>query len=167
VSSATIARAFALSAAAGVAALACSAKSDPSPVSYTLQFPSTAAAVYTDSIVLSVFDAPSGPARATFCSNLVQKKRSGQELGARMGEVQLGNVCEARDQKRPLTVDYGEVALLVVGQHSGTDTYIGCSLQTVGDGNLPVPLYLTPIHDREPPVTTCTSVTQFCNRQCP
>ena len=93
-------------------------------------------------------------------------RRSQQELGPRLAEVNLGNVCETRDQKRPVTVDFGEVALLAVGQHGGTDFYIGCSLQSVGDGALPVPIYMTPIHDRETPATTCTSVSQFCSKGC-
>lgn len=158
----------ALAALGAVAALtvACGASSDPASVTYTLQFPSTAAAVYADSVQLLVFDAPAGPARASLCSSLVQKRRSQQELGPRLAEVNLGNVCETRDQKRPVTVDFGEVALLAVGQHGGTDFYIGCSLQSVGDGALPVPIYMTPIHDRETPATTCTSVSQFCSKGC-
>ena len=53
------------------AIVACASEADPSAGKYTVQFPSTAAAVATDFIQILVFDVKDPSARAGLCQELI------------------------------------------------------------------------------------------------
>lgn len=154
---------------AAVVATACSAGEDgPSAGTYTIQFPSTAAAVATDTVQLLVFDLPKSPGeRAGFCQTLIQarKRKDPQKPATQNAPV---NICEMLQGRKPITIEYGEKAVLAVAQRRAVDFMIGCTIQTFGDGNAALPIDLSLIDVGNPvPETTCTSVTDFCTMKCP
>jgi hypothetical protein len=145
--------------------LACAAAADgPSPGTYTLKFPSTAAAVATDAVQLYVFDAPTSPSeRAGFCQTLIQARKRKDPQTSRTTNPSV-NMCELLQGRQPITIEYGARAILAVAQRRGSDFMIGCTLQTLGDGDALTPIALTLIDVGNPvPETTCTSVGDFCS----
>jgi len=154
---------FALS----VAALACTAPAEgPATASYTLTFPSTQAAVATDSVQLLVFDGPPAGQRSTYCQSLIQgrKRRDPQRP---IAEGTLGNICELLQGRRSITIDYGEKAVLAIGQRGAQDFLIGCVVQTFGEGDPLLDVDLALVDVGQPvPETDCTSVSAACAKEC-
>jgi len=61
----------------------------------------------------------------------------------------------------------GDKAVLAIAQRGGEDFMIGCTTQTVGDGDLPLPISMTLVNLSTPvPPTTCVSVGDFCAERC-
>ncbi len=149
-----------------VPALACSAESDPVGEQYTLSFPSTAAAVATESVQLLVFDVPPGTSRANLCPNLLQKRKSAQPLGKALVEGPPVSPCNA--SKQPVTIPFGEHALFAIARKEGKDYLLGCTLQTIAVGDPPAAVYLTPVTAQViTPTTKCPQLSAFCSRTCP
>lgn len=142
---------------------------DPSTGTYTVQFPSTAAAVATDSVQLFVFDvdANNPSARTTICQDLLQSRKRHDPMSAVVENPPV-STCELLRGAKPIAVPYGEHAVLAVGARHGADFLMGCTVQTFGDGNAPVaiPLALADITVAVP-ATACNSVSDFCARACP
>jgi hypothetical protein len=146
------------------ALLACTAEADgPSAGTYTLKFPSTAAAVATDTVQLFVFDVPAAPAeRAGFCQTLIQARKRKDPQRA-VASNQPVNICELLQGRKAITIEYGERAILALAQRRGVDFMIGCTLQTLGDGDALTPIDLGLIDVGNPvPETNCNSVGDFC-----
>lgn len=145
-------------------AAACAASADgPSKGSYTVQFPSTEAAVATDSVVILVFDGPKTPeTRATLCQTLVQARRK-KEPQKPLLQSKAANICELLQGRQPIEVTYGEKALLAVGLRGSDDFLIGCVIQTFGEGDAPLDIDLTLVDVTQPvPETDCKSVSAAC-----
>ena len=149
--------------------VACTASSDgPSSGTYTVRFPSTAAAVATDTVQLFVFEPPRGGAeRADFCQSLIQARKRKDTLKPNQ-QNQPVNICELLAGKKPITIPYGEKAVLAVAQRKAVDFMAGCVIQTLGDGDAPAAIDLSLLDvSTAVPDTTCSSVTEFCTKQCP
>ncbi|AKV03476.1 hypothetical protein AKJ09_10139 [Labilithrix luteola] len=149
---------------------ACSAgESDPSTGTYTVQFPSTSAAIATDSVQLFVFDVGAGDpnARTTICQNLLQSRKRHDPMSAIVENPPV-TTCELLQGAKPISVPYGEHAVLAIGARRGADFLMGCTVQTFGDGNAPIaiPLALADITVAVP-ATACNSVSDFCAKTCP
>jgi hypothetical protein len=154
-------------AALGALLLACTAgEAPPSTGSYTVQFPSTAAAVATDRVQIVVYDVDPAK-RGTLCQNLIaaRKRREPTKAAVTNGAV---NTCELFYGKKPITVPYGEKALLAIGVRKDQDFLIGCAIGTFGDGDAPVviPLTLVDVANGVPD-TQCVTVDDFCQKRCP
>ena len=148
--------------------VACTAPSSgPSTGSYSVAFPSTAAAVATDTVQLLVFDVPGGIARQDFCNSLVQgrKRKDAQKPVLQNTPV---NICEMLGGRKPITIPYGEKAVLAVAQRKAVDFLSGCVIQTFGAGDalLDIDLSLVDVSNAVPD-TTCASVGEFCTGKCP
>jgi hypothetical protein len=149
---------------------ACTAgEADPSGGTYTVKFPSTAAAVATDFVVVLVFDVTDANARARRCQDLVAQRRRGDAIRPDYpAQNPPPNICEMLNGKKPLTVPYGEKALLAIAQRKNSDDQvvdfmIGCTVATIGDGNAPVPIEVSLIDVAQAvPATTCGSVGEWC-----
>jgi hypothetical protein len=149
---------------AGVAA--CSAgEASPTESTYTVKFPSTAAAVATDFVQLFVFDVDPAE-REVVCQNLVAARKRKEPLKPVVTGPQV-NVCEMLRGAKPITVPYGEKAVLAVALRGADDFLTGCVLQTFGDGTplLSIPVSLVDLATPVPP-TTCNSVGDRCNQVC-
>jgi hypothetical protein len=156
------------------AAVACADDPPPTSGTYTVEFPSTAAAVATDFVQILIFDvAPQDRARR--CGDLIAGRLGDPaSLEPAVDPAPAANICEMRAGRKPVTVPHGEHALLAIGQRKSSadekkleDFLIGCAIMTIGDGNapLPIPVRLVSV-DRPVPPTACTSVTDYCDDKC-
>jgi hypothetical protein len=144
--------------------VACAAPSSgPSAGTYTLAFPSTAAAVATDTVQLFVFEAPaSAEERAGFCESLIQGRKR-KDPQRPLATNQPVNICELLLGRKPITLAYGDRAILALAQRRGADFLVGCTLQSLGDGDAVTPIDLALVDVGNPvPETSCNSVGDFC-----
>lgn len=155
-----------LASVAVLSAAGCSTR-DPSEGSYTVTFPSTAAAVATDFVQLLIFDVTDAN-RASICLDKVTARLSDPTSVTPVQTAAPANICEMNLGRKPITFRYGEQAVLAVAQRKDAsgllkDFLIGCTVMTIGDGNapLPIPVHLVSINTPVP-TTTCGSVTEFC-----
>ncbi|HQY64197.1 MAG: hypothetical protein IPF92_22280 [Myxococcales bacterium] len=154
--------------AGAVVALAACGDSAPSKGTYSLVFPSVAAAVAAESVQVFVFDAPAAN-RATLCSELVSLRRSGRPLNP-LARGPVLRVCDAQSPQGgqgELTVGYGDRAFLAVALRQGEDFLMGCAVQNVGTGDAPAKVYLAPASPKVTvPATTCSSLSDACGGRC-
>jgi hypothetical protein len=154
---------FALGALA-IVALACG--TDPSSGNYTINFPSVAAAVATDAVQLNVFDTKGQDPRS-FCSSLLLKVKSNQDLGTRLVTGPAVGPCDLAAGAKPVTISYGDRAILAVGTRGGKTLLAGCTEETVGSGSLPASIDLGIVDTGfAVPSTTCTRLSDFCSNLC-
>ena len=158
---------FFLAGALALAALpGCSSSGDPSSGSYVVTFPSTAAAVATDSVVVLVFDVPVQQL-GTFCQDVVRKRRNKEDLPRAIAETAQITPCDLNGGKGPLSVSYGTRAVLAVGSRGGQDFLIGCAVQEVAEGSQPVPVDITLVNQMVTvPQTSCVKFTDHCAGKC-
>lgn len=143
---------------------ACTAASPgPSPGTYSVSFPSTAAAVATDTVQLLVFEVPTTPLeRNNFCQTLIQARKR-EEPQKPVLQNQPVNICELLLGRRPITIPYGEKAVLAVARRKGKDFLSGCTIQTFGEGDAPLDIALALVDvGASVPDTDCTRVGDFC-----
>lgn len=156
-----------------VTLLACTGSSAPSKGTYTIAFPSTAAAVATDFVQVLVFDVNGD--RATLCQDLVTTRLTSPDdlVPAVNPPAEPTNICELHANVKPIEVPYGEHALLAIGQRRQGDTggtkdfLIGCAIMKIGDGDAPVAIPVRLVNVNQPvPSTKCASVGDFCDGKC-
>lgn len=158
--------------AALVALVACTAgEASPSAGTVTIQFPSTQAAVGTDFVQLYVFDVNSPAERASICLDKIAARKRQEPLDESL-LPRAWNICELLAGRPPVTVPYGEKAILAVAQRKDRnsqlqDFMVGCAVQTIGDGDAPIPVHLALIDVRTPvPDTNCATVADWCGGRC-
>lgn len=151
-------------------AAACSSEAPPSRGTYTVQFPSTAAAIATDYVQLFVFDVDDAN-RSGICDEVVAARASGRPRDPTLTHPAV-NVCEMLAGRKPVTISYGEKAILAVAQRrtrtgAVEDLLAGCAVMAIGEGDAPeaIPLRFTDASAPLPP-TTCASVADFCASKC-
>jgi len=153
----------------GVAACS-SGEASPTSGTVTMQFPSTQAAVATDFVQLYVFDI-SPDQRSSICLDKITARRREEPLNPSLTPPPW-NICELLQNRRPATIPYGEKAILAVAQRKDRnnelqDFMIGCSVQTLGDGDAPIPVRLALLDVRTPvPETNCATVGDYCSSRC-
>jgi hypothetical protein len=148
--------------------VACSSKqaAGPSSGSYTITFPSTAAAVAAESVQVLVFDA-SDAGTDQVCPELVLARRSNQALPTTIAEAKPVSPCSMQGGAGQITISYGARAVLAVAQMGGADFLIGCAVQNVGEGSTQVPVQLALASTTVTvPVTQCASLTDHCAHKC-
>jgi hypothetical protein len=169
-------RASALASVAALVAACSGGEAEPSTGSYTVQFPSTAAAVATDFVQILVFDVKSPEERPTLCGDLIAARLTDPTtlVPSVNPPAPAANICEMRAGKKPITIPYGEHALLAIAQRRDPqnpeqlqDFMIGCAIMTFGKGDapLPIPVKLVTVNQRVP-ATTCASVGEYCDGLC-
>lgn len=145
---------------------ACSSESPPSKGNIGVVFPSTAAAVATDYLQFFIFDPPASADRATVCQDLIQARKKG-DYPSPAAQSPLIHVCEALEGVVPVTVPYGEHAVLVIGLRNSKDFLVGCTLQTYGEGDAVLPIALSLIDASSSlPSKTCPTLSAFCSETC-
>jgi hypothetical protein len=155
------------------------AASDPEPSkgNYTVEFPNTAAAVATDYVQILVFDVVDTSKRAELCDKLVSARITdpGTLRPSVSPPAPPANICEMHAGRKPITVPYGEHALLAIAQRKETkdnkeiltDFLIGCAIMTVGEGDAPIPIPLRVVSvSQVVPTTKCASVGAYCGNGC-
>jgi hypothetical protein len=158
-----------------VGVAACTAgEGPPTPGTYTVQFPSTAAAVATDFVQVLIFDVKTPADRAGICQELISARIRGEKQTPSVDPpAPAANICEMLAGRKPVPIPYGEKALLVIAQRKDTKTdtvqdfMIGCAVMTVGDGDAPLPVPLRIISLKQSvPDTQCGSVGEYCQDKC-
>lgn len=162
----TLGAAVAIAGAFGIGVVACSAEASPSNGTYTVNFPSVAAAVAVDSLQVFVFDAKGQDPNAV-CSELILKVKSNQDLGVKQVTGPVLGPCDLAAGAKPITIPYGEKAIMAIGQAGGVTLLAGCVEETVGSGNLPVSISLGIVNtSASVKATTCTKLSDFCSGKC-
>lgn len=153
--------------------VACGGTAEPSRGTYTIDFPSTAAAVATDFVQILVFDVNND--RASLCEDLITSRLTSPDdlVPSVNPPAEPTNICELRAGVKPIDIPYGEHALLAIGQRKqgdsgGTkDFLIGCAIMTIGNGDAPVSIPVRLVNVNQPvPSTKCGSVGEFCDSKC-
>jgi hypothetical protein len=151
-------------------AVACSSTkpSGPSPGTYTITFPSTAAAIATDSVEVLIFEAGAdASAFGNMCGNLVQMRKSNQQLPAPLLQPPAASPCDLLAGTGTVTLTYGERAVLAVAMRGGKDFLIGCQVENVNQNSELSPIDLALIDPKATvPPTTCTKLSLFCQHGC-
>lgn len=155
-------------------ALACTAgEADPSKCTYTVQFPSTAAAVATDYVQILVFDVNSPDERGSICQELITTRlTTPASLTPSVPPAPPVGICDMRAGRKPVSVPYGEHALLAIAQKKDRndqvrDFLIGCAVMTIGEGDAPLPIPVRLVSVNNPvPATNCGSLGEYCDSLC-
>jgi hypothetical protein len=147
--------------------VACAGKADPSVVSYTLKFPSVEAAIASEQVQVLVFDAPTDPAaRAADCNEKIARRLRRDPITPIQASEPV-SMCEMFLRKPRFEVPFGEKVIFAITQKRGQDFLLGCALQTLGDGDAPVPITLSLADIANPvPLTECATVSDFCASKC-
>jgi hypothetical protein len=155
----------------GIGLVACTAgEASPTGGTVTIQFPSTQAAVATDYVQLYVFDVTPED-RGSICLDKVTARKREEPLNPSFTPP-AWNICELLGGRNPATIPYGEKAILAVAQRKDKnnelqDFMIGCAVETVGDGDAPIPIHLALLDVRTPvPDTNCATVGDYCGLRC-
>jgi hypothetical protein len=152
--------------AAAILIVACG--STEGTINYTVNFPSVAAAVETDSVQLYVFDM-AGQDPKSFCEQLVLQVKSNQDLPTK-GRLVTGPAitpCNLAAGAQPISMTYGDRALLAVGTQGGMTTVAGCTVETVGQGTLPVSISLGVVNTAVAVKPSgCSKLSDFCAGRC-
>jgi hypothetical protein len=136
-------------------------------------FPSTAAAVATDFVQILVFDVKPNE-RGSVCQDLITARITQPDsLTPSVSPPDpAANICEMRAGRKPITVPYGEHALLAIAQRKDAngvvqDFMVGCAIMTMGDGDAPLSIPVKLISVNQPvPATKCGSVGEYCDGKC-
>ena len=141
----------------------------PRASGYTLTFPSTAAAVATESVRVLAFDATDP---GSTCSALIQKQKSTIDLPTPLATSTPLSPCDLEkdtsgDAGGALTIPYGNVAVLAIASRGGKDFLLGCTTQTVDGASPPVVVSLSLANSSvSVPLTTCTDLGTHCQGKC-
>jgi hypothetical protein len=140
-----------------------------SPVggSFTVDFPTVADAVATDTVQVFVYTYGT----ATTCQALFEARKTTQTSpSGSIAETQPSGPCDISAGMGQLALPFGDYSFLAVAQGGGCSTgdlLIGCATQTISDTNSVVTIPLTIETDTcAVPTTSCTTLSAFCSMQC-
>jgi hypothetical protein len=163
---------LAATAALAVIVVSCGSPGDVATGSFTVEFPSTAAAIaavkQTSGVQVFAFatDAlgDAGPQLAGACETLVEQSRTSNLTVMPAAKSMLMTPCQLLSGTGSLAVSYGSYAFLAVAQtQAGADFLVGCEEQTISSTNTVVNIPLTLAKSTESvPATTCTALSQAC-----
>lgn len=134
----------------------------------TVAFPSTNAAIATDTLELRVFDAN---VTGNDCLTLIQTEEKTQPLPKPIYDSGKVDTCQFfAAQVKPFDMGYGSRAFMVVGQRANADFVLGCSIAGIGDVsnsvNVELSLNLSAFtqNTQVPDSTTCASLGDRCTK---
>jgi hypothetical protein len=153
--------------------IACGSSQPAAPTQgkYTIDFPTTAAAVATDYVQILVFDVDANNPGGQ-CDQLIKTRQSSPgDLSPTLSPAAV-NICEMLQGLKPLTLPYGDHAVLAIGERrhdTGTaldDLLIGCGILTIGPNDPPA-IDLQLVTPNTPlPQSNCTTVGDYCRQTC-
>ena len=133
---------------------------------YTIKFPSTAAAVATDTVQVFVFQ-DTGDGGAGTCFSLVQKRQSHQALPTALITSDPITPCEMAAGTGAVTIPFGKVAVLAVAVRKGSDFLLGCEQTELSQANPSIEVDLSLASTSvSVPTTVCTSLSSHCTGGC-
>ena len=165
-----------LLAALAAGSVACTS-AKPAGGTFTIGFPSTAAAVVTTTVQVSAYNA----ARPDTCQTLVETRRTNGSLPTPVVQTSPVTPCQLLSGGGNLSVSvFGDYAFLAVGQYvplgqsTPADFLVGCAAQTISatNTNVFIPVELTSYTVALPTTpdggiaVTCQSLSQHCTGGC-
>ncbi len=131
---------------------------------FTVDFPTVADAVATDTVQVFVYTYGS----STSCQALFEARATTQTSPANsVAETATTSPCNLSEGMGALSVPFGSYSFLAVGQAGGTDLLLGCAAQTISDTNSVVSIPLTlETNTTAVPSTSCASLSSFCSKDC-
>jgi len=132
--------------------------------SFTVDFPTVADAVATDTVQVFVYTY----ADASTCQDLFETQRTTQTSPTSfVAQTQTTSPCDLASGSGTLSVPFGSYSFLAVAQSGGMDLLIGCAAQTISDTNSVVSIPLTlESNTTAIPSTSCADLSAFCSMQC-
>ena len=164
-------RRLAVSAVTLALSLGCGSGGDTAPGTFTVDFPTNAAAIATNSVQVfayatTVFDGGAAGA-AGACETIIEARRGNNLTATPAATSSVVTPCSLLTGAGKVSVSFGSYAFLAVGQQNGTDFLLGCAEQTITSSNTVV---VIPLSLAAPgitvPATTCTSLGQSCAKGC-
>jgi hypothetical protein len=162
---------FAVAVALVTCGVACSPGTDAEKSgSVGITFPSSNAAIATDTIELRVYDST---IQGNDCLTLVESEQKTQPLPKPIYDSGKINTCTylANGGVKPFDMGYGSRSFLVVGQRAPTgqqaaDFMIGCSVAGIGDvsNSVNVDLSVFDPTSQVPDSTKCASLSDRCTK---
>lgn len=144
--------------------LACGGTADKKSGTFTVSFPSTNAALASDTLELHVLDG-SDP---NSCLNAVRARQAapGSPPASTIFDIPATDTCKflAKGGVPSFDMGYGARAFLVVAQKGGTDFMLGCTIAGIGDVQNDVNVDLTAFSETTDveQSTKCSSLSQKC-----
>jgi len=144
--------------------LACSpGTADKKSGGLTVSFPSTNAAIDSDTLELHVLDGSDPNA----CLGAVRARQAapGKPPAGSLFDIPATDTCKFLSSSvKPFDMGYGARAFLVVAQKGGSDFMLGCTLTGIGDVQNEVNVDLTTFDKTTdvPQSTVCSSLSQKC-----
>jgi hypothetical protein len=132
--------------------------------SFTVNFPTLADAVATDTVQVFVY-----PYSANMsCQSLFEARATSQSSPSSFtAQTATVTPCALNGGSGSLALPFGEYSFLAVAERKGTDFLIGCAAQTISDTNSVVNISLTLETNTESvPTTSCTTLSAFCSKKC-
>jgi hypothetical protein len=147
---------------AGVALAGCGS-GPPVGGSFTVDFPTLADAVGSDTVQIFVYPYP-----ANTCEAVVEDFRTNSAPPMNFtSETQPVSPCSLGGAGNALSVPFGEYAFLAVTVNGGKSFLVGCAAQTLSDTNSVVDIPLTLASETvSVPMTSCTTFSAFCAKSC-
>jgi hypothetical protein len=154
-----------------VAGLGCGSAGDVATGTFTIQFPSTAAAIavakHTQGVQVFAYSVSAfGDASAEVagaCQTLVEQSRTNNLTAIPIAKSEVVTPCDLMAGKGTVALAYGSYAFLAVVKSSGNDYLVGCAEQTITSTNTVVTILMTLASSTEMvPTTSCTSLSQAC-----
>ena len=150
-----------------LSAAGCITEADAPQHRFDVSFPSVAAAVVTDSVKVTVFDANDAQSEATLCATLVRARRTHQPLPTPIAQSESVSVCSLASQPPAISVSYGRRAFLAVGEGGGAETLIGCAVLGIGPDEPNVTIDLALFDDTTlVPFSACQTLSAACSGGC-
>ena len=167
VTSAAVAIALALS---GVLT-SCGSGGDTAPGTFTVDFPTDAAAIATSTVQVFAYATtvfgPGAAAAAGACETVIEARRSNNLTATPVATSAVVKPCQLLTGAGKVAVRFGNYAFLAVGQQNGSDFLLGCAEQTISSANtvVVIPLSLA-TEGAMVPATKCTSLGESCSGGC-
>jgi hypothetical protein len=139
--------------------------SAPVRVPYAVDFPSAAAAIAADTVLLYVFPSTD----ESDCLTLADARTHGKDLPAASQQTSAP-VCALHSQNAnaDISVSFGDVAILAVAQRNQKDFLIGCTIEHIDVNVETLSVPLTFIDNKQSvPDTTCATLSDHCANRCP
>ena len=152
-----------------VSLAACTSTAPEKSGAVSISFPSTNAAIATDNVQLTVYDAS---VKGNDCLSLVQTVQKAQPPPKPIYDSGNVDTCVFfQSQVKPFDMDYGTRSFLVVGQRKTGGTaanfMIGCTIAGIGDVSNSVDVSLSDFDSTAavPESTKCASLGDRCTKK--
>lgn len=142
---------------------ACGGTADEQKGTLTIGFPSTSAAIASDTLELHVLDGSQPDA----CLNAIQTLKKNQPVSGSLYDIPATDTCKfLANGVKPAEIGYGARAFVVIAQKAGANFLVGCSIAGIGDvagQSVNVDLTTIDVTTDVKQSTVCSTLSQKCS----